>query len=279
MTDPVAQITAAIREIEAEDSEETLCASFGIAGQETPWIQVIPGILNLWWPHAQEPASQVEDVAASALPGLQLTDWNAGTFAMYEFDAAPPDEQAAVVDQLFRKLYGCAEDYELTVEIYAVNDDVIPDLIPIAREENYVTHNIGHYAAGRSFMGFVVATLPSPMPDDWQRHKRWYAVLHTFDEAGEHAGSDWWFAGTTEDGEPDVTARAQARLQEMLDQLPNKRFEDIEIALFETECDGQPFGLMDATFEDEETGEVFVRAELVPNDIVFFPPWDGTYDT
>jgi hypothetical protein len=279
MTDSVTTIASAINEIEQDESGETLCASFRVAGQETPWIQVIPGGLNLWWPHEEKPAGQVEQAGAAPLPGLRLADWAPGTFALFEFDEAPPEGQAVFVDELFQNLYGCPEVYELEVEIFATTDAAIPDLIPIAREEGYHTHNIGHYAGGRSFMGFVVATIPMPLPDDWERHKRWYAVLHTFDEHGEHVATDGWFAGTTADGETDVIGRAEARLQEMLDQLPDKRFEDIEVGLFCTECDGHHFGLIDATHEDEETGEVFVEAQLVPNDLVFYPPWDGTYDT
>ena len=279
MTDPLATIAAAIEEIEDDDSDDTLCASFHIAGRETPWIQVIPGTLNLWWPSNENPAGHVQRSGVAILPGLTLVDWNAGTFAMFEFDEAPPEEQAVVVDQLFRNLYECPDGYELTVEIYATTDEEIPDLIPITREEGYHTHLIGHYAGGRSFMGFVVATIPSPLPKDWEQHKRWYAVLHTFDEHGQHAASDCWFAGTTADGEAEVTARAEVRLQDMLDQLPDKRFEDIEVGLFCIEFDEHEFGLIDTTYEDEETGEVFVQAQLVPNDLVFFPPWDGTYDT
>lgn len=279
MTEPLPAIAAAIREIETDESEDDLCASFQVAGQETPWIQVIPGVLNLWWPHDEKPAGQIEQAGGEGLTGLQLTDWNSGTFAMFEFNEASPEEQAAFIDRLFRTFYGCSPGYELNVEIFATSNEEIPERITIAREEGYHTNDIGHYGEGRSFMGFVVATLPDPLPDDWEAHKRWYAVLHTFDERGEHSATDCWFAGTTADGETEVTARAQARLQEMLDQLAGKRFEDIEVALFCVEQDGQPFGLIDATHEDEETGEVFVQVELVPNDLVFYDPWDGTYDT
>jgi len=64
----------------------------------------------------------------------------------------------------------------------------IPERIPIAREKDYYTHYIGKYAAGKQFMACIVATLPRPGLPDWERHKRWYAVLHTFDADGEHLG-------------------------------------------------------------------------------------------
>lgn len=100
-----------------------------------------------------------------------------------------------------------------------------------------------------------------------------------FDEQGEHAKTNCYFAGASEDGEPEVIARAEARLEEMLGRLADKRFEDIEIGLFSTECDGHQFGLIDDIPEDEETGEVYVHAKLVPNELVFCDPWDGRYDT
>jgi len=150
----------------------------------------------------------------------------------------------------------------------------IPTKIPIMREEGYHTDCIGRYEGGQ-FMGFVTATLPIPLPKDWQRHKRWYAVLHTFDEKGNHLRTDAWFAGSTADGEVQVVARAQERLNRMVASLGEPDYCNVEVGLFSVEIDGRTFGLIDAS----EPEEGYVRVDLLPNDLAFFDPWDGSYDT
>ena len=70
----------------------------------------------------------------------------------------------------------------------------IPDRIPIAREEGYRTDAIGRFGGGQ-FLGFVTFTLPMPPPDDWPRHCRCWAVLHRFDDDGNHLGTEAWSGG------------------------------------------------------------------------------------
>ncbi len=150
----------------------------------------------------------------------------------------------------------------------------IPRRIRIEQVPDYYTRFIGRCADGRQFMAFVVASLPTPVPRDWRRHKRWYTVLHTFDGRGRHVSTEARFAGTTADGEDQVTERAQSWRQEMLARLNGYRFCDVEVRLFSALVDGSSFGLVDTT--DEELGE---SVTLWPNDLVFHPPWDGSYDT
>ena len=150
----------------------------------------------------------------------------------------------------------------------------LPDKIRINREEDYYTHFIGSHADGQ-FMGFVVATLPQPMPDDWEKHKRWYAILHLFDRSGSHLQTKSWFSGVTNDGEPDVTERAQTKLQEYLSELEGIECSDVEIKLFQTKIDGETFGLVPEVEPEEE----YEAIHLVPNDLAFFEPWNGEYDT
>ncbi len=85
----------------------------------------------------------------------------------------------------------------------------IPDRITVSRIEDYYTHSIGRYGDGGQFMSFVVATLPEVFPQDWERHKRWYAVLHTFDRDGNHLDTEARFAGVTADGENQVCLQAE----------------------------------------------------------------------
>ena len=147
----------------------------------------------------------------------------------------------------------------------------IPERIPIAREEGYRTDTIGRSGGGQ-FLGFVTFTLPLHTPDDPRKHKRYYAVHHRFDDDGNHLGTEAWFAGVAADGEDDVHARARSRLDAMIAALGDVEYGDVAVKLFSVEVDGETFGLVDASDPDEEV-------ELKPNYLVFFEPWDGTYDT
>jgi hypothetical protein len=151
----------------------------------------------------------------------------------------------------------------------------IPAVIPIVREEGYHTDQVGQYGSGQQFMAFVTATIPIPPPKDWQSRKRWYAVLHTFDTEGRHLKTETDFAGTTADGERAVIERAQASLSRMLGALGPVTYCDVRVRLFSVQVDGETFGLVDASVPEEE----YESVHLLPNDLAFFDPWDGTYDT
>jgi formate hydrogenlyase regulatory protein HycA len=151
----------------------------------------------------------------------------------------------------------------------------VPQSIKILREEGYHTDQIGKYGGGNQFMGFVTATLPTPLPADWEAHKRWYAVLHTFDKKGKHLNTEAWFAGTTASGERKAVKKAEARLAEMIAGLSKVRHGNIKVGLFQVQIDGHTFGLVDAS----EPKEDYESIRLLPNDLAFFAPWDGTYDT
>lgn len=148
----------------------------------------------------------------------------------------------------------------------------LPATIPIAREAEYRTHNIGKCDDGRQFMAFVVAEFAGE--GTWQQRKRWYAVLHTFDAKGNHLNTEARFAGTTADGEPDVLNRARAMRDEMLAGLGGYTFCNVRIKLFSVEIDGIRFALAD----DSEPG-YGLRVTLWPNDLLFTPPWNGLYST
>jgi hypothetical protein len=153
----------------------------------------------------------------------------------------------------------------------------IPKLIPIKYEPNFYTRFIGKYGKRRQFMAFVVATLPLPTArSKWEKHKRWYAVLHTFDAKGNHLATDAWFAGVTADGEQQVTERAQQKRLEMLAALGPYELCDIKVKLFSVTIDDHVFGLVDSS-EPEEGFED--RVTLEPNDFLFTAPWNGTYST
>jgi formate hydrogenlyase regulatory protein HycA len=149
----------------------------------------------------------------------------------------------------------------------------IPKTIRIRHEPNYRTHNIGTCGDGRQFMAFVVATLASERRVDVGPGKRWYAVLHTFDARGNHLDTQAWFAGTTEDGEEQAVERARRRRQEMLASLGSHHLGNVQVKLFSVEIDGAVFGLVDTSEGGRD------RVTLYPNDLLFTPPWRGTYST
>lgn len=152
----------------------------------------------------------------------------------------------------------------------------IPERIPIAFEADSYTRYVGKYGRGRQFMAFVTATLPSPIAPDWKRHKRWHAVLHTFDAQGNHLDTEAWFAGVTADGEEKVIERAQQKRIEMLAELGRYKLCDISVKLFSITIDGFLFGLVDSSESEEGFEE---RVTLWPNDLLFTPPWDGSYSS
>lgn len=111
----------------------------------------------------------------------------------------------------------------------------IPDKIKINRFEGYHTDCQGSYGGGNQFMALVVATLPEPFPQDWQRHKWWYAVMHTFDADGNHLNTEARFAGVTADGEKQVCERAWVWVEEMLAGLGPVEWTDIAVRQFSVE--------------------------------------------
>jgi hypothetical protein len=151
----------------------------------------------------------------------------------------------------------------------------LPECIRVRYEPEFHTRYIGGYDDDtKQFMAFVVAAFAPPPPDDWQARKRWYSVLHTFDDHGAHLGTSAWFAGTTGDGEGKVCERAHEKLLEMIGGLGAHELSDVWVRPFQTVIDGHRFGLVDTT--DEERGESYT---LWPNNFFFTPPWDGTYCT
>ena len=150
----------------------------------------------------------------------------------------------------------------------------IPKKIKNKRIPDYYTKTIGSYSDGQ-FMAMLTATLPMPVPKDWERQKRWYTVLHTFTKEGCHKKTDAWFAGTTSEGEEAVAIRARKKRDEMIASLEGCKFCDVEIELFSVQVDGFIFGLVDASKPDEN----YESVHLLPNDFAFFAPWTGEFDT
>lgn len=159
----------------------------------------------------------------------------------------------------------------------------IPARIPVSRAGGNYSSCIGFYSLDvddNQFWGQVVAcgARPAePRPAGWNPEKCWYAVLHRFDGTGRHIGTDHWFAGLDRPWGGAIE-RASAKLDEMVAALGEVEYADIEIGLFQVEIDGTVFGLVDVS-RPEEGPEFADRVAMMPGDLLFHPPWNGSYDT
>ena len=151
----------------------------------------------------------------------------------------------------------------------------VPNKIKINREEEYYTHYIDRSSDGTQFIALIGATLPMLYPEDWENHKRWYAILHLFDSKGNHKETKTIFTGCTSDGEDEVVEKAREERNKLIAALGNVTYEDVEVCLFSVEVDGFTFGLVDGSSPEEGIEKI----GLLPNDLAFFEPWDGEYDT
>lgn len=159
----------------------------------------------------------------------------------------------------------------------------IPEIIPVSRDGGNYSACMGYYDLDREdnqFWGQVVAfhtRPPEPRPADWVPEKRWYAVLHKFDAWGRHLRTDHWFAGIDRPW-GDAPERASARLDDMVKTLGEVQYADIDIRLFQVAIDGCTFGLIDTSDPDE--GPAFAeQVTMEPGDLLFRPPWDGSYSS
>jgi hypothetical protein len=146
---------------------------------------------------------------------------------------------------------------------------MIPERIPIQRMEDYHTHFLGKTEDGRQFFGYETFVFPKPMPtSDWEKQKE-YVVLYIFDKNGNHLVTNHWYAGTTSETDE---SEIRERLEQMINELGNVEFCDIEVKPFQTVIDGVVFGLVP---NDEHES-----VELQPSSTISFQkPWDGEYYT
>lgn len=147
---------------------------------------------------------------------------------------------------------------------------MIPEKIPIQRIEDYHTHFVGKTEDGRQFFGYETFVFPNGIPtSDWEKYRKEYVVLYIFDQEGNHLKTDHWYAGTTSETDETVI---RERLEQMIRELGQTTFSDIEVKPFQTIIDGIVFGLVPN--EEEET------VDLEPSSTIsFHEPWDGEYDT
>ncbi|WP_258097134.1 hypothetical protein [Marinoscillum pacificum] len=150
------------------------------------------------------------------------------------------------------------------------NQTWIPKILPIMREEDYHTHYISTTKNKTQFFGYQTFVFPDGFPgSDWKKSRKEYVILHLFDDQGNHIKTEHWFAGTTDQINPEELAH---KLHEMINELEEVTFQDIAVVPFSTEVDGIQFGLIPN--DDDES------ISLQPSStIAFYAPWDGEYYT
>lgn len=149
----------------------------------------------------------------------------------------------------------------------------IPRRIRIRREAGYHTHHIGTCKNGDQFMAFIVGIPLRKHVSVANRKLVWYAVIHRFNSAGEHLGTEASLLGKAVLGSE--LADAEAIFKDMIGRLGPVTYRDIEVRLFSVRIGGHAFGLVDASVPEDG----YQRVDLLPNGLAFFPPWNGNYDT
>ncbi len=113
--DQIAVFRPVIAEVYDAPSDDW-CATFEIPGTEL-WVQVMRHVLNASYPHQDDPRQRFAPLA-TLFPDLDVTDWEAGTFATFAHGQGTADEIAMAVDAMFCILLGNAEaDYEVDAKV------------------------------------------------------------------------------------------------------------------------------------------------------------------
>jgi hypothetical protein len=99
--------------------------------------------------------------------------------------------------------------------------------------------------------------------------RRWYVYLHEFDHEGNYLESTVESPGIGKEGRQ----AAKLLLEEWMASIPGLTYGDIAIRSFQFEHDTITFGLV---IEDSHGRD---WAELHPDRLGFYDPWDGNYDT
>ncbi len=150
-------------------------------------------------------------------------------------------------------------------------ESIIPKRILVMRMEEYHTHYLGKTANGKLFFGSVTFAHKKPhwevTPELKSQNRLEFAILYLFDQNGKFLEHKYW---STEKDEERL--KAEEKIEEMIAELGQITFCDIELETFEVTIEGIKCGLI----PNEESESV----DLYPsNTISFQEPWDGEYNT
>jgi hypothetical protein len=161
-------------------------------------------------------------------------------------------------------------------------------LIPFEDFEYGRFTHVGRYDGENQFMGYVTYASPKLYHSEeitsdgqllFREHTNCFAVLHRFDSAGCHLGTEVErVEGARDSGERDWT-----KLEDMIAGLGKFDFCDIRVRPFRVEFGNIVHGLIYECVDAEDPDDPSATDEYVmlePNDIMFHPPWDsGEYST
>ncbi len=122
----LAAIQEALEELESEEALHAkgtapkYFARFSLSEQQ-PWIEIVLArttVVNLWHPYDDDPRMALEE-AGVALPSPFEMIEDANPSCTFSIPRVPTAELSRFVEDLFRKLYGAADDYPLEIEMCA----------------------------------------------------------------------------------------------------------------------------------------------------------------
>ena len=86
----------------------------------TPWVQVAPSVMTLWWPYAESPHVVLfRDVPCTL--NIRILDWCDDSFALVTYDG-DAEAVARWIDQVFRNVYNRKLGYSIDTEITDLAD-------------------------------------------------------------------------------------------------------------------------------------------------------------
>jgi hypothetical protein len=150
----------------------------------------------------------------------------------------------------------------------------VPEMLPIARMEDYHTHYLGKTGDGRLFWGYETFAYSPPIAqikdNSYWKYRFDYAVLHLFDGEGNYQSSKSFTCGKGVLPKGNIMTE---RLEEWVAELGEFTYCDIEVKLFQTTVDEFTFGLI-----PNRNGRLSI--DLQPSSTISFQePWDGEYCT
>ncbi len=140
--------------------------------------------------------------------------------------------------------------------------------IKIKRKPNDHTHYIGQLDNGNQFMALEAFFHKLPITSDWQRTRKEFVVFHLFDKDGKHLSSKHQFVGIT----ADIDGRElNTDIENLMVGMGHGVFTDIRIQPFSVSIDEFEYG-----FIKDDENYCFI---LEPNDLSFYAPFDGEYES
>ena len=113
----IAQLRDLVADVyNAEQDGLLYCGSVHLANRRTPWMQLTPGMLALWWPYSESPHVVLfRDVPCTLR--VRVRDWSdEGGFALISY-AGEPTAVAAWLDLVIQNVYNCKPGYTVDCEL------------------------------------------------------------------------------------------------------------------------------------------------------------------